>query len=108
MLQGHQIAISWDRKGRALDNIYVERFWPVRQCGTLKYEDVYLRHYQTGSELRAGLTKYFHYYNHQRPHQSLSYRTPAVVLIEGKVKQHKSVNEPFRLVKWWYREWGTL
>lgn len=87
VLQGHQIAISWDGKGRALDNIYVERFWR-----TLKYEDVYLRNYQTGSELRTGLTKYFHSYNHQRPHQSLGYRTPKAVLMEGEEKQHESVN----------------
>lgn len=95
VLQDHQIAISWDGKGRALDNIDVERFWPVRRCGTLKYEDVYLRKYQTGSELRAGLAKYFHYYNHRRPHQSLSYRTPAIVLMEGNKgerNQHESVN----------------
>ena len=59
LLQDHQIAISWDGKGRALDNIFVERFWR-----TLKYEDIYLRRYQTGSELRVGLTKYFQYYNH--------------------------------------------
>ena len=65
----------------------VERFWR-----TLKYEDVYLRNYQTGSELRAGLSKYFQYYNYQRPHQSLGYRTPARVLMEGKEKQCKSVN----------------
>ena len=87
LLQDHQIAISWDGKGRALDNIFVERFWR-----TLKYEDVYLRRYQTGSELRAGLTKYFQYYNHQRPHQSLGYRTPAKVLVEGEEKQNKCIN----------------
>ena len=81
LLEDHQILISWDGKGRALDNIYVERFWR-----TLKYEDVYLRNYQTGSELRMGLTRYFQYYNHQRPHQSLGYRTPAKVLIERKAK----------------------
>lgn len=87
VLLEHEIAISWDGKGRALDNIYVERFWR-----TLKYEDVYLRNYQTGSERRAGLTKYFQYYNYQRPHQSLGYRTPASVLMEGKENQHISVN----------------
>lgn len=65
LLEEHQISISWDSKGRALDNIYVERFWR-----TLKYEDVYLRNYQTGSELRKGLTRYFQYYNYQRPNQS--------------------------------------
>lgn len=87
LLQDHQIAISWDGKGRALDNIFVERFWR-----TLKYEDVYLRRYQTGRELRAGLTKYFHYYNHQRPHQSLGYLTPAKVLVEGEEKRNKCIN----------------
>ena len=87
VLQNHQIAISWDGKGRALDNIFVERFWR-----TLKYEDVCLRNYQTGSELRAGLVKYFQYYNNQRPHQSLGYRTPAKVLMEGKKNEYKSVN----------------
>lgn len=87
VLQSHQIAISWDGKGRALDNIFVERFWR-----TLKYEDVYMRNYQTGSELREGLARCFQYYNNQRPHQSLGYRTPAVVLIEGKKNENKSVN----------------
>ena len=47
-LQDRQVAISMDSKGRALDNIFVERFWPVRRCGTLKYEHVYLRGYGDG------------------------------------------------------------
>ena len=87
VLQEHQIAISWDGEGRALDNIFVERFWR-----TLKYEAIYLRNYRTGSELRAGLTKYFQYYNDQRPHQSLGYQTPAIVLMRRKETKHKSVN----------------
>lgn len=71
-LQDRQIAISMDSKGRALDNIFVERFWR-----TLKYEHVYLRGYADGLSLWKGLAKYFHFYNYQRKHQSLGYQTPA-------------------------------
>lgn len=71
-LQDRQIAISMDSKGRALDNIFVERFWR-----TLKYEHVYLRGYADGLSLWKGLEKYFHFYNYQRKHQSLGYQTPA-------------------------------
>jgi putative transposase len=71
-LLDRQIAISMDSKGRALDNIFVERFWR-----TLKYEHVYLRGYADGLSLWKGLEKYFHFYNYQRKHQSLGYQTPA-------------------------------
>ena len=60
-----------DGRGRALDNIFVERLWR-----SVKYENVYLEDYQSVSEVRVGLTKYFHFYNTQRLHQSLEYRTP--------------------------------
>ena len=63
-----------DGKGRALDNIFVERLWR-----TVKYEDIYLKNYETVSDLVKGLTAYFDFYNHQRPHQSLGYQTPAEV-----------------------------
>ncbi|GAB3643366.1 hypothetical protein GCM10027423_40030 [Spirosoma arcticum] len=76
-LQDRQIAVSMDSKGRALDNIFVERFWPVRRCGTLKYEHVYLRGYADGLSLWKGLDKYFRFYNYERKHQSLGYQTPA-------------------------------
>lgn len=66
------IRISMDGRGRALDNIFVERLWR-----SLKYEDIYLKDYATVAELAAGLTAYFHFYNHERLHQSLAYRTPA-------------------------------
>ena len=66
--------ISMDHRGRAFDNIFIERLWR-----TVKYEDVYLRFYDTPREARAGLGRYLHYYNHERPHQSLGYRTPAEV-----------------------------
>jgi len=68
------IQISMDGRGRALDNIFIERFWR-----SLKYEDIYLREYATVLELIAGLERYFTFYNLERPHQSLAYRTPAEV-----------------------------
>jgi putative transposase len=68
------IAISMDGRGRALDNIFVERLWR-----TVKYEDIYLKDYATVPGLEAGLASYFTFYNHERPHQSLAYRTPAEV-----------------------------
>ena len=60
-----------DGRGRALDNIFVERLWR-----NVKHEDVYLKGYATMSELLIGLTKYFLFYNSERPHQSLGYDTP--------------------------------
>lgn len=73
-LQQSGIQISMDGKGRAIDNIFVERLWR-----TVKYEEVYLREYETPKDARGGLGKYFHWYNHRRAHQSLGYRTPAAV-----------------------------
>ncbi len=71
-LERATIRISMDGRGRALDNIFIERLWR-----SLKYEDIYLKDYASVPELAAGLTAYFHFYNHQRPHQSLNYCTPA-------------------------------
>jgi len=68
------IAISMDGVGRAFDNIMVERLWR-----TVKYEEVYLRDYETPAEARLGLGRYFAYYNHRRRHSSLGRRTPASV-----------------------------
>ncbi len=65
------IAISMDGHGRALDNIFVERLWR-----SVKHEDVYLKGYATLPELLLGLTEYFVFYNMERTHQSLDYRTP--------------------------------
>lgn len=65
------ITISMDGRGRALDNIFVERLWR-----SLKYEDIYLKGYATIGELMLGLTEYFAFYNAERPHQSLAYCTP--------------------------------
>lgn len=60
-----------DQHGRALDNLFVERLWR-----SVKHEDVYLKGYATLGELTVGLTDYFAYYNGERPHQALDYRTP--------------------------------
>jgi putative transposase len=65
------ILFSMDGRGRALDNIFVERLWR-----SLKYENVYLQDYQNVSEARMGIERYFHFYNTQRMHQSLDYKTP--------------------------------
>jgi putative transposase len=66
------VRISMDGRGRALDNVFIERLWR-----SVKYEDIYLRDYANGHELHAGLTRYFRFYNHERPHSSLANRTPA-------------------------------
>lgn len=74
VLEKAAIQISMDGKGRALDNIFIERLWR-----TVKYEDVYLKRYDSAPALFTGLTAYFAFYNHERPHQSLAYRTPAQI-----------------------------
>ena len=74
VLVAAEIRISMDGKGRALDNIFVERLWR-----TVKYDDIYLKHYATVPELYAGLHRYFHFYNYERLHQGLANRTPATV-----------------------------
>ena len=74
ILEQAHIQISMDGWGRALDNIFIERFWR-----TLKYEDIYLHNYPSVPDLWAGLQRYFTFYNLERPHQSLDYRTPAEV-----------------------------
>jgi putative transposase len=71
VLKAHGIAISMDGRGRALDNIFVERLWR-----SVKYEDVYLKGYSNSMELMIGLTEYFTFYNGERPHQSLGNLTP--------------------------------
>jgi putative transposase len=73
-LASADIQISMDGRGRALDNIFIERLWR-----SVKYEDIYLKDYALVPELAAGLAHYFSFYNDERPHQSLDYRTPAEV-----------------------------
>ena len=74
LLKSHEIAISMDGRGRALDNIFVERLWR-----SVKHEDVYLKGYVKGPELQQGLMEYFEFYNTERTHQSLDYNTPDYV-----------------------------
>ena len=78
VLEGAGVAISMDGKGRWVDNVFVERLWR-----SVKYEDVYLRAYETPAALRAGLERYFRYYNTQRRHSSLNRRTPEAVYRDG-------------------------
>ena len=66
------ISISMDGRGRALDNVFIERLWR-----SLKYELIYPSDFATGQDLFPALENYFHFYNHQRPHQALGYQTPA-------------------------------
>ena len=74
VLLQHGIQISMDGRGRCKDNVFVERLWR-----SLKYEEVYLKGYQRVPEARAGIGAYFRFYNGERPHQALGYRTPREV-----------------------------
>lgn len=74
LLRAAEVQISMDGRGRALDNVFVERLWR-----SVKYEEVYLKDYAAVPEARAELKRYFAFYNHGRPHQALEYRTPAEV-----------------------------
>ena len=78
VLKREGVAISMDGRGRALDNIFVERLWR-----NVKHEDVYLKGYANMAELTVGLAQYFAFYNVERPHQSLGYRTPDEVYVSG-------------------------
>jgi putative transposase len=71
-LKKRGIAISMDGRGRALDNVFIERLWR-----SVKYELIYPGDFASGAELFAALDRYFHFYNFRRPHQALGYRTPA-------------------------------
>jgi putative transposase len=72
------IAVSRDGRGRALDNVFVERLWR-----SVKYEDIYIKDYEQVQELESGLRAYFWFYDEERPHQSLDYRTPGEVYRAG-------------------------
>lgn len=74
LLLAHEVRISMDSKGRALDNIFTERLWR-----TIKYEEVYLKDYVSPRDAREGLSAYVRFYNQERVHQSLQYKTPAEV-----------------------------
>ena len=74
LLERNGIKISMDGRGRYLDNVFIERLWR-----TVKYEEIYLKAYETVREAKAEISNYFRFYNTQRPHQALDYRTPAEV-----------------------------
>jgi putative transposase len=75
-LAAKEIAISMDGRGRCMDNIFIERLWR-----SLKYEEVYLKDYESVTEARTGIERYFRFYNQERLHQSLEYRTPAAIYL---------------------------
>jgi putative transposase len=77
-LEGAGVAVSRDGRGRALDNVFVERLWR-----SVKYEDIYIKDYDQVKELDAGLAAYFRFYDEDRPPQSLDYRTPGEVYRAG-------------------------
>jgi putative transposase len=77
-LESAGVAVSMDGRGRCLDNVFVERLWR-----SVKYEDVYPQRYETVPQLLVGLGQYFRFYNTERVHQSLEYRTPAAVYRGG-------------------------
>jgi putative transposase len=63
--------VSMDGRGRALDNVFIERLWR-----TVKYDNIYLKNYESVVDLRSGLTEFFHFYTQERPHRDLDGRTP--------------------------------
>jgi putative transposase len=77
-LKAADIRISWDGRGRALDNIFVERLWR-----SVKYEEVYIKDYQSVPDAAKNLHEYFLFYNQERLHQALDYQTPAQVYLKG-------------------------
>lgn len=74
VLESHGVRISMDGVNRALDNIFVERFWR-----SLKYEDIYIKDYRSMTELKEGIIRYMGFYNSERFHQSLEYETPDTI-----------------------------
>lgn len=79
MLTSRGVRVSMDGRGRALDNVFVERLWR-----TVKYEEIYLRDYANVAEAQRSLEKYFAFYSHERPHQALGHETPAAVYQGGR------------------------
>lgn len=86
-----QIQISMDGKGRALDNIFIERFWR-----TIKYEHIYLHEYVDGKSLYDGLVGFMQFYNYERKHQSLSYLTPSQVYQENRKPTENNAKTPLQ------------
>lgn len=87
ILEKRGIQVSMDGKGRALDNVFVERLWR-----SVKVEEVYLKDYESVIEAVEGLGRYFSFYSEERLHQSLGYRTPGTVYREGELKERRIAN----------------
>jgi putative transposase len=79
LLEAAEVAISMDGRGRALDNVFIERLWR-----SVKYENIYLHAYETAAELARGLTSYFDFYRYERLHMALDYQTPWEVYSAGR------------------------
>ena len=77
LLQANGIKVSMDGRGQYLDNVFIERLWR-----TVKYEEVYLKAYENGREARSEIGAYLSFYNTQRPHQALGYKTPTELYLE--------------------------
>jgi putative transposase len=88
LLLAADVQISMDGKGRALDNVFVERLWR-----SVKYEEVYPNDYASPHEARAGVSRYLAFYNHERPHQALNYQTPAEVYFHHTPAGQKSASQ---------------
>ena len=82
VLKAAGVRISMDGRGRWMDNVFIERLWR-----SLKYECIYLHAFETGSELRAGLSRWIDYYNVRRPHSSLAGRTPDESYEAGRMEK---------------------
>lgn len=78
LFDGKEMKLSMDGKGRAIDNIFIERLWR-----SVKYECIYLHNFEDGVQLYEGLKKYFQFYNHERIHQSLNYQKPATLYLQA-------------------------
>lgn len=83
-LEDAGVAVSRDGRGRALDNVFVERLWR-----SVKYEDIYIKDYERVPELESGLAAYFRFYDEERPHQALGYRTPGEVYRAGLARANR-------------------
>ena len=91
LLSEKEILISMDGKGRALDNVFIERFWR-----TIKYEHIYLYEYSDGKSLYEGLLSFIQFYNYERKHQSLAYLTPSQVYVERKSITKNNTNSALK------------
>ena len=85
VLLNRGVQISMDSVGAYMDNIFIERLWR-----SVKYEEVYLKAYGSVAEARTGIGAYLRFYNNERPHQALEYRTPAQVFENGRAQVHQS------------------